>query len=519
MTNMIESISFGELDFKIVAEMEESRGTPEPETPFRIAILSDFSGRSNRGIVDTDLAGQKPFLVDRDNIDDVLAKTGAEINIPIMGPESPPVNIKFSEMDDFHPDTLFERVGIFKALRETRQGIEDPSKFTSMVKDYQSTFTPHEPSASADPEKSIEKTSTETTGDLLDQVLEETEREPSKTEPSQGSSEWDYFLRQIVQPHIVPDIEPQQAKILASIDAATSEFMRMILHHPDFQAIEAAWRSLYFLTSRLETDKKLKLYLIDISKTELSADLTSTEDLRSTGIYKLLVQQTVETFGGEPWALLAGNYTFNKTAKDVGILGRMAKIAKATGASFLTTASDRALGCESLARTPNPEDWTQSGDEQSQKAWDALRKIPEATYLGLALPRFILRLPYGEDTDPIESFDFEEMPNLSIHNLYLWGNTAFASVYLIGQSFSQNEWNFHPGVILDIEGLPLHIYKEKGESKIKPCAEVVFTEQAVETILEKGIMPLLSYKNQDKIRIARFQSMADPSTNLAGRWG
>ncbi len=516
---MREPISFGELDFKIVSEMEESRGTPEPETPFRIAILGDFSSRSNQGIVDADLTGRKPFLVDRDNIDDTLAKMRAEINIPIMGPESPPLNIKFSEMDDFHPDTLFERLSIFGALKETRQGIEDPSKFASMVKDYQSTFTPPEPSAPADPEKSVEKISTETTGDLLDQILEETEREPSKTEPSRGSSEWDHFLRQIVQPHIVPDIEPQQAKILASIDAATSEFMRMILHHPDFQAIEAAWRSLYFLTSRLETDEKLNLYLIDISKTELSADLTSAEDLRSTSIYKLLVQQTVETFGGEPWAVLAGNYIFNKSAEDVGILGRMAKIAKATGAPFISASNESVLGCESLARTPNPEDWTQSGDEQSQKAWDALRKIPEAAYLGLALPRFILRLPYGKDTDPIESFNFEEMPDLSIHNLYLWGNTAFACIYLIGQSFSQNGWNFQPGLIQDVEGLPLHIYKEKGESKIKPCAEVVFTEQAVETILEKGIMPLLSYKKLDKVRLARFQSIADPSTNLAGRWG
>jgi type VI secretion system protein ImpC len=515
---MPEPISFGELDFKIVASMEKAQGAPEPETPFRIAILGDFSGRTNRGIAEQALAGRRPLLVDRDNIDDVLKKVGAEINIPIMGPESPPVNIKFHGLDDFHPDSLFERLDIFQALKDTRQGIKDPSMFESMVKNFQGSAKSAVPSAPADVEKTVKKISTESTGDLLDQVLEETETTPAKAETSRGTSEWDNFLRRIVQPHIVPDIEPRQAKIIASVDAATSEFMRMVLHHPDFQVIEAAWRAVYFLTSRLETEEKLKLYLIDISKDELSADLADMEDLRSTGIYKLLAEQTVETFGGEPWAVLAGNYTFNKTIDDVKIMGRMAKIAKASGAPFITSANDTVLGCESLASTPDPEDWTRSCDEQGQAAWNALRKMPEAAYLGLALPRFILRLPYGEDTDAIDSFEFEEMAYVSIHNLYLWGNTAFACVYLLGQSFSRNGWDFRPGVVPDIEGLPLHIYKENNESRTKPCAEVVFTEQAAEAIIEKGIMPLLSYKNQDRVRLARFQSLADPPTNLPGPW-
>ena len=147
-------------------------------------------------------------------------------------------------------------------------------------------------------EKTVEKISAESTGNLLDQVLEETETAPTKAEPLRGTFEWDSFLRQIVEPHIVPNIEPQQAKIISSVDAATAEFMRMVLHHPDFQALESAWRSVYFLTSRLETDEKLKLYLIDISKDELAADLSRTDDLRSTGTFKLLVEQTVETFGG-----------------------------------------------------------------------------------------------------------------------------------------------------------------------------------------------------------------------------
>ncbi|MFZ2896568.1 MAG: type VI secretion system contractile sheath large subunit, partial [Saprospiraceae bacterium] len=239
---------------------------------------------------------------------------------------------------------------------------------------------------------------------------------------------------------------------------------------------------------------------------------------RSTGIYKLLAEQTVETFGGEPWAVLAGNYTFDQSSEDVALLGRMAKIAKTAGAPFISAARDTVLGCESLAGTPNPEDWEKSTDTENSQAWEVLRKLPESSYIGLAMPRFLLRLPYGKETDAIEGFAFEEFPDSPNHNHYLWGNPSFTCVYLLGQTFAQCGWGFQSGIAQDIEGLPLHVYKYKDESLTKPCAEVVFTEQAVEIIMDKGIMPLLSYKNQDTIRIARFQSLAYPSTNLFARW-
>jgi len=514
---MSKPISFGELDFKIVASVEETRGKPEPETPFRIAILGDFSGRAHRGIVDTKIANRKPLLVDRDNINDVMKKLGVEINLQILK-GFPPVNIKFSEMDDFHPDSLFEKLEIFEALRDTREGIKDPLLFASIVKDSNATLEPAETPAPEDVDKNLKKIFPETTEDLLSQVIEETESNPLGESKGRGT-EFDRYVEKIVKPHLVPDIEPQQTKIIEAVDSAAGELMRMVLHHLDFQAMESAWRSVYFLVSRLETDEKLKLYLIDISKDELAADLSKTDDLRTTDTFKLLVEQTVETFGGEPWALLAGSYSFNNTVYDAAILGRMAKIAKSAGAPFITAAEDSMLGCESLANTPRPENWTQSVDEQSRDAWHTLRKMPEAAYLGLALPRFILRPPYGEDTDAIDSFEFEEMPDASIHSFYLWGNPSVACALLLGQSFSRSGWDLQPGAVLDIDGLPLHVYKEGGESMIKPCAEVVFTEQAAETIIEKGIMPLLSFKSQDMARLARFQSIADPPTGLNGRWG
>jgi len=516
---MSKPISFGKIEVNIVSTMEKTHGAPDPETPFRIAVFGDFRGRTNRGIIDPALDNRRPLLVDRDNLDEILAKLKVEINLPILGKESPPVTIEFSELDDFHPDSLFERLEVFEALRETRKGIKDPLTFAALTKKLKRADKPSEAvMPPKDVEKSIKSISRQTTGGLLDQVLEETREKAPETESSRDTSEWDNFLNQIVKPHFVPDIEPKQAEILNAVDAATSELMQRILHHADFQAIESAWQGVHFLVSRLETDEQLKLYLLDISKAELTADLGATDNLRSTGIYKLLVEQTVETFGGEPWAVLAGNYIFDNSREDAELLGRVAKIAKAAGAPFISSVSDKVLGCESLAKTPDPDDWQRLHGAKESQAWEALRKLPDAAYLGLALPRFLLRLPYGAETDPAEQFEFEEIPSEPDHNYYLWGNPSFACVYLLAQAFTHHGWNLRPGIIQDIEGLPLYIYKEEGESRVKPCAEVVLTERAAEIILDKGLMPLLCFRNQDRIRPARFQSIADPLTSLAGRW-
>jgi len=176
------------------------------------------------------------------------------------------------------------------------------------------------------------------------------------------------------------------------------------------------------------------------------------------------------------------------------------------------------LGCESLAKMPDPKQWRRMTEPEGTRAWEALRRLPEAAYLGLALPRFLLRLPYGAATDPTERFEFEEMDTVPEHKHYLWGNPAFACAYLIAQAFSENGWDLRPGAVGEIENLPLHVYREKGESRITPCAEVLLTEQAAETILDRGFMPLLSFKSQDRIRLARFQSLTEPPSPLAGRW-
>ncbi len=317
----------------------------------------------------------------------------------------------------------------------------------------------------------------------------------------------------------MPDVDDRQAAALQVIDRALSAQMRALLHTPAFQALEAAWRAVYFLVRRVETSTQLKLYLIDISQEELCRDVLSSPDPGKTQTYRLLVEKTVGTAGAERLALIVGNYTFGTKRDDAEALGRIAKIAHAASAPFLAAASSTLLGCASLTETPHPRDWKTPLEPDAARAWDVLRRSPDATWIGLALPRFLLRLPYGKETDAIESFDFEEMPGEPQHQDYLWGDPAFACALLLAQSFSDDGWEMRPDTHSEITGLPLHVYKHDGENELKPCAEALLTEEAAERILESGFMPLVSLKGRDAVRLVRFQSVAEPLRALAGRWG
>jgi type VI secretion system protein ImpC len=511
------SISFGRLDVGLVASLEATRaGKADPASPFKIAVLGDFSGRENRGTVEP-MQGRRIHRIDRDNFDEILKKCGPRLGLPILGKNSAPITMGFAELDDFHPDNLYQRIEIFQALRDTRKALQDPKVLAALAKqDRESEIARAETPRESEP--SMESMVEQAGGGLLDQVIGVTEVKTPDVGTSLPSSEWDRFLRDLVRPHFEPDILPQQRELTETTDAATGELMRRILHHPDFQALEAAWRGLKMLVSRLETEEQLQISILDVSKAELAKDLLASDDLHSSGLYQLLVEQTVGTPGGEPWAVVAGGYTFDQTREDLEVLGRIARIMRPAGAPFIAAAHPHLIGCESLAATPDPRTWRWLPPPELARLWQELRALPEAPYLGLALPRLLLRLPYGSDTEPTERFDFEEIPAGVEHGLYLWGNPALACVCLLGQAFSEQGWDLRLGDNLDVVDLPLHTYKQDGESRITPCAEVLLTVDAAERILDKGIMPLVSFKNQDRARLARFQSIAYPLTNLAGRW-
>ncbi len=509
------------MEFQLGTQTSFAPRKAKDDAPFSIAILADFSGRGNRSLCETgpSLAVRKLMAVDVDNLDDLPMKLGCEIHIPLGNREGPLIPLRFNELSDFHPDRIFDRLEVFQKLKTTRKLMQNPATFAeaasqvrSWIADDQETGKSEAEQAQSGPEQ--EESDTETVERLLGK---RSDQEPLSASTSQFV-DINALIRETIKPYIVPAPDPQQAELLAQVDQAISGQMRAILHQPDFRQLEATWRMLHFLVNQVETDETLKLYIIDVSKAELAADLASADNLQSTGTYRLLVEQSVGVAGAEPYAVLVGGYTFDQTTEDIRLLQQLARIAQAAGAPLLASADSHFSGCQSLAATPDPNDWRWQPDPDTSQLWQQVRQSPEAAYIGLLLPRFLLRLPYGRDTDPIDRFDFEEFSPLAGHEQYLWGNSAVICVCLLAEAFREFGWALTGGLGRDLAGIHMHIYTSDGEKHITPCAESILTERAMEVLIDKGLMPVLSIKDRDAVLLPRFQSIAEPLSPLAGPW-
>jgi type VI secretion system protein ImpC len=363
--------------------------------------------------------------------------------------------LRLRELDDFLPDTLFSRIGRFQSLRDAAQ---------------------------ADTKR--RSTSRPASG-LLERILDGA---PQEEDPVADSG---------------PD--------------GPTELMRTILGSGAFRTLEAAWRGVDFLLRRLDVDGPLAIHLVDVSPEELRADVLAGDDLSKSGLHRLLVEKTVGTPGAHPWAALVVLGSFGASRSDAEALGRLAKVAAKAGTAVLAGAEPDLLGCSSLAATPDPDDWIAPAGDGAE-AWGALRRLPEARYVGLALPRLLLRLPYGKETNAVDAFDFEELSSPPEQEEYLWGSPALALALLLGEAFLEDGWGLRPGSAQEISGLPFALIEEDGEKHAVPCAEALFTVRAMEAVTAKGLMPLLTMKGTDTVRLAVFQSIAEPHADLAGLW-
>jgi type VI secretion system protein ImpC len=434
---------------------------PSPDTPFHILVVGDFTGGAS--------AARKAIPIDRDTFDAVLGALAPSIELAIG---SAPVAVEFRELEDFHPDRVFERLAPFQALRALRARLSDPATFAAAAAEM----------APASEKQSSGAPPSELAGLSGADVLSLMMGEAPARETSRPCSDFEQMLRDIVAPYAQPRPDPRQPELVAQTDRAITGLMRGVLHDSRFRALESNWRALRFLVHRLETGEDLKVAILDMPHEEMVSE---------AGLANLR-----RALAGEARAVIAALYYFSP--EDEAALARLASLARSGRAPMIAGLAPDVVGLTGV--------------------FADLRRSPDARWIGFALPRFLLRLPYGRETSEIESFDFEEMPEVVEHERYLWGHPAAACAYLLGESFLRHGWAMRPGANDTIDGLPLHVYKEDGESHLKPCAEVLLTEEAAIFLLERGFMPLVWFKDSDRVRVLRFQSVAEPLAPLAGRW-
>lgn len=484
--------------YRVELDVDVGRsGGPSPElsgreprsasTPFRIAVIGDFSARAHRGLVDTGraLAMRRPVRVDRDDLDSAIA--GFAPTLTLSG-GAEPVTVSFASLDEFHPDSLFQRAPVFRALRDAAaRSVAGASLGTSSA---------GRPS--------------DTPAGVLDAILGDVPLPPggaavarpaSRPALEPADSGLAAFVAQAVAAHVVR--QPNDAELAAEAGAAAAieATMRAMLHHPELQALEALWRGVALLVDRLDTDASLQIHLVDVSAADLAADLAESPPDES-GIFRLLAKD-----GAGRWGLLAVSFPLGD---EPSLLGKLAVVARDLGVPIVAGASSVLAGVNDIGSTPDPDDWS----DAEPPGWSELRASAAALHVALVFPRLLLRLPYGKAAEPCELFAFEELPADAHppHNELLWGSGAFAAALAVGEGFVESGWNLRPA--REISSLPLHIYRVKGEAHAVPCAETIIGERAAERLLDRGLSPLLGVRDGDSVMLPRLQSISARQTTL-----
>jgi type VI secretion system protein ImpC len=305
--------------------------------------------------------------------------------------------------------------------------------------------------------------------------------------------------------------------IIAEIDKKLTEQINVIMHHEDFQKLEGAWRGLHYLVNNTETDEQLKIRVLNVSKNDLGKTLKKYKGTAwdQSPLFKKLYEEEYGQFGGEPYGCLIGDYHFDHSPPDVELLTQMAQIAAASHAPFIAGGSPTLMQMESWQELANPRDLTKIFQTPEYAAWRSLRESDDARYLGLAMPRFLARLPYGEKTNPVEDFSFEEDTEGADSSKYTWANSAYAMAVNINQSFKAFGWCSQIRGIESggaVEGLPTHTFPtDDGGVDMKCPTEIAISDRREAELAKNGFMPLVHKKNSDFAAFLGAQSLQKPA--------
>jgi type VI secretion system protein ImpC len=305
--------------------------------------------------------------------------------------------------------------------------------------------------------------------------------------------------------------------MIAEIDKKLSEQINQIMHHADFQQLESAWRGLHYLVTNSETDDQLKIRVMNVSKKDLHKTLKRYKGAAwdQSPIFKKLYEEEYGTLGGEPFGCLLGDYYFDHGPMDVELLGEMAKVAAAAHAPFLSAASSTVFQMETWQELANPRDLTKIFSVPEYAGWRSLRESDDARYLGLCMPRFLARRPYGAKTNPVEEFNFEEDANGPDAKKYTWANAAYAMAVNINRSFKLYGWCSRIRGIESggaVEGLPTHTFPtDDGGVDLKCPTEIAISDRREAELARNGFMPLIYKKNSDFAAFIGAQSLQKPA--------
>jgi type VI secretion system protein ImpC len=368
------------------------------------------------------------------------------------------------------------------------------------------------------PEKAAGQSAAAKTTDasLLDQIVEQGRFGKEQVARERGRDMVKEFVAQVLEGEmkLSRDADATINSRIAQIDHLISLQLNEILHHPAFQKLEASWRGIKYMMDQSETSSMLKIRVLNVSKKELLRDLQRAPEFDQSVMFKKVYEDEFGIFGGEPFGALIGDYEFSKHPEDIELLEKVSQVAAGAHAPFLTAAAPELLNLDSFSQLGDPRDIGKIFDSTEFAKWKSFRASEDSRYVGLTMPRVLMRLPYGKDTKPVDDFSYEEGVDGTDHSKYLWGNAAYALGARLTTAFAQYGWcasirGVEGGGL--VEGLPTHTFRtDEGDVALKCPAEVAITDRREKELADQGLIPLVHCKGTDYAAFFSVQSANKP---------
>jgi type VI secretion system protein ImpC len=350
---------------------------------------------------------------------------------------------------------------------------------------------------------------------LLDDVIKATKPQ-SQQEADRAKDYFKQFLDSAVKPgHVVSkDVETNIKYWIAEIDKKLSAQLNEVMHHADFQRLEASWRGLHYLVHQSETGEHLKIRVMNVSKRDLFRDLERAVEFDQSALFKKVYEEEYGQLGGQPYGMLVGDYQFSRHPEDIGLLKMISNVAAAAHAPFVAGASPKLLNFDRFTDLTAPRDLAKIFESVEYASWKSFRESEDSRYVALTLPHVLSRLPYGQDFKRVTEFNFEEFVDGKDHDKYLWMNAAWAYGARITDAFAKYGWMARTRGVEGggkVEGLPVHTFPtDDGDVAMKCPTEIAISDRREFELSNLGFLPLLHSKNRDFAVFMGAQSAQKP---------
>ncbi len=332
---------------------------------------------------------------------------------------------------------------------------------------------------------------------LLDQIIDEGRMAREESQKQWARDVIGEFVSEIMAGVITvsKDTEAMINARIAQIDKLISKQLNEVMHNPEFQKLEASWRGLHYLVQQSETGEKLKLRIMNVSKKDLLKDMEKASEFDQSTLFKKIYEEEFGMFGGSAYGVLLGDYEFSNHPQDLSLLEKISQVAAAAHAPFISAAGSQIFNMDSYTDLGVPRDMAKIFQSVEYAKWKSFRDSEDSRYVALTLPHILMRLPYGKANVPVESFNYEEDVEGTVHDKYLWGNAAYALGVRLTDAFAKYHWcaairGVEGGGL--VEGLPVHTFKtDEGDVALKCPTEIAITDRREKELADLGFVPLV----------------------------